>query len=163
LGRRLLPFGAAVAVVALSLLVVLSPPSGQAPPSSAKGAPSAGLYRLRAGKVTLWDGAAPFVAGDAIRVEVAPAGLEHVYVLGASPKGELTTLYEGAAAPEGRALLPQSWTLDGARASETLDVIFSREPLDAAARERVARERVRDAGVWTTRWILTLSSLRVAP
>ncbi len=122
---------------------------------AAKGQSAAAVYVLRGGRVSLWDGQARFVAGDAVRLELAPEGLENVWVGGVGADGGVTTLYEGkVTAP--RALLPLSWTLDGARAVETLDVVLSGEPLDAQARTRAVAMARRDERVWTTHLTLTL-------
>lgn len=115
----------------------------------AKGTPAATLWLKRGEQVTPWkDG--PLREGDAIRLEVAPAGFSHLAVvsLGPTPK----VLFATRPAPDGRTALTPAWTLDAEGTEEHLLLVLSREALtDEAAAHALGR---RDADVFTIEYRL---------
>jgi hypothetical protein len=95
---------------------------------TAKGTPAAALWLNRGGKVIAWNGQ-PVIAGDAVRIEVAPAGFTHVTVFDENTK---QVLYE-ARVPEGAPTLTPAWEFDGQAPSESLRVVLSRGPVGVDA------------------------------
>lgn len=122
---RGLALGFATAVVLLTVgpLVTQEPPA-----TTAKGSPSAALWLNRGGKVIAWSGQ-DIVAGDAVRIEVAPAGLTHVTVF---DEHAGLVLYE-AQVPDGAPTLTPAWAFDGQSASESIRVVLSRGPVSLDA------------------------------
>ncbi|MFZ5442215.1 MAG: anti-sigma factor family protein [Myxococcota bacterium] len=123
---RVVALGFATAAVLLTVGVL----STREPPSAftAKGAPSVALWLNRGGKVVAWTGQ-PVVAGDAVRIEVAPAGLTHVTVVDEHTR---QVLYE-AEVPDGAPTFTPAWAFDGQSPSESLRVVLSRGPVSAEA------------------------------
>lgn len=130
-GRPALAFGGLLAAAAAALvLVTIARPSTTL--VTAKGTPGVVVWLNRGGVVTKWEGQ-PIRPKDAIRLEVAPAGLDTVTVY---DEGTQTILYAAAIAPHGTSLTP-AWVLDGEAKAERLRVILSRgavprEALEAA-------------------------------
>lgn len=142
-----LGFATAAVLLTVGALVTQEPPA-----TTAKGSPSAALWLNRGGKVIAWNGQ-DIVAGDAVRIEVAPAGLTHVTVFDEHSR---LVLYE-AQVPDGAPTLTPAWAFDGQSASESLRVVLSRGPvsLDALSSATCAQ----DAELYCTRFTL----LREAP
>ncbi|MCC6335681.1 MAG: hypothetical protein IT380_17020 [Myxococcales bacterium] len=133
---RLPGFALAGAVAAL-LAVFAAPRLGGNDDVRPKGTPAATVWIKRGDAVTPWQGA-PLRPGDAIRLEVAPAGFPHLTVvqLGAAPR----ILYAAKPSAAGTALTP-AWTLDAEGTEERLAVVLSREPLSDATVAAVAGRR----------------------
>jgi len=96
--------------------------------TTAKGAPEVLLHIKRGDAVTTWDGAAPVVPGDRLRLEIAASGYRRVQVIGAG--GAL--LHDAPLRAPG--LLPVAWEVDDQPGPETLTVILSDHPRDRAWR-----------------------------
>lgn len=99
----------------------------------AKGTPAATLWLKRGEQVTAWKDE-PLREGDAIRLEVAPAGFAYLAVVSLSPAPKV--LYAAQPDATKATTLTPAWTLDAEGAEEHLVLVLSREALtdDAAAR-----------------------------
>lgn len=97
---------------------------------TAKGTPTAALWINHGGKVTAWKGQQVH-AGDAVRIEVAPAGFTHLTVYDEHTR---QVLYE-AVVPEGTPTLTPAWEFDGQASSEALRVVLSRAPVSTEVLE----------------------------
>ncbi|HUS66177.1 MAG TPA: hypothetical protein VMZ28_16605 [Kofleriaceae bacterium] len=96
--------------------------------TTAKGAPEVLLHIKRGDSVTTWDGAAPVIPGDRLRLEIAPSGYRRVQVIGSG--GAL--LHDAPLRAPG--LLPVAWEVDDQPGPETLTVILTDHPRDRAWR-----------------------------
>ena len=114
-----------------------------------KGAPSVGVYVLRAGQVGLWDGA-PLEAGDRIRLEVAPEQFRRVSVFSLAQAEQPRSLYAGPVTPGVRQVLPKAWQVDAAPTPEQLAVFFSDMEISAQAAEVLLTARD-PRSVWLVR------------
>jgi hypothetical protein len=121
---RVLALGLAAAAVLLTIGSLSTRDQPQL--ITAKGAPAAALWLHRDGKVLAWNGQ-PVHTGDAVRIEVAPAGFTHVTVFDEHTR---QVLYE-AVVPDGAPALTPAWQFDGQSPSESLRVILSRGPVGA--------------------------------
>ncbi len=125
------PWWRFVALGLATAAVILSAGYGatREPPQliTAKGTPAAALWLHREGKVIVWNGQ-PMLAGDAVRIEVAPAGFTHVTVYDEHTR---QVLYEARVADDAPTLTP-AWEFDGQAASESLRVVISRGPVSPA-------------------------------
>lgn len=122
---RWLTLGFATAVV---LFTVGTLTLRELPPVTAKGSPGVVLWLNRNGKVIAWNGQ-PVIAGDAVRLEVAPAGLTRVTVFDEQAR---QVLYE-AEVPDGAPTLTPAWAFDGQSPTESLRVVLSRKPVSLDA------------------------------
>ena len=113
------------APVAVMGVAVLALPGDEA---RSKGTPGLAVYVRHGSQVSRWDGKSSLAVGDALQLEVSPAGFPHLTVL--QPGG--TTLYEADIDANKALLLPQSWTLDAAPGPERITVVFSYNPLSSA-------------------------------
>jgi hypothetical protein len=145
----------ATAALASVLLVVLpgTPPREGSGYVAPKSAPAVAVYIKRGDQVFLWDGQAPLVPEDRIRLQVASETHRYVTVAARSEGGaaEWTVLYEGALstdAPE--TALPASWRVDAAGGEEVLRVLFSTEPLSEARAAELFPAAPRTETLWTT-------------
>ena len=130
-----------VGTVAASVAVAVVVRSSQ-PDVREKGIPSVSLYIKRGGDVSRWDGVAPVRAGDALMLEIDPAGYRAVSVESLSaPSPE--PLYQGELKGTGRVLVPQSFRVD-----------------DSPGPERLRVRLTGDAGDWTTVISLSKGGLR---
>ncbi|HEY0840117.1 MAG TPA: hypothetical protein VGD74_08015, partial [Vulgatibacter sp.] len=119
-GRKRLPawwgWAAAPALAAAVATVWFAGPPEPAPPGQAwlatKGGPSFAIFVKRGDDLVLWDGASPLVAGDRIRVRVAPKEFTHVAVGARDASGAWSVLYRGELGPGAEVLLPGSWEVD---------------------------------------------------
>ena len=118
--------GALAAVLCAVLVWVVVWPTRQ--DVSAKGMPTIRLHVRRGEGVFVWSGET-LVPGDAVRLEVASGGLQHLAVANVNPAGEVQVLHRETLASEEPHLLPLSWTLDAAPQDEVLLVVLSRRPL----------------------------------
>lgn len=145
--RRLRPMWTALAAaMVVALLLVAIPPVDE---TRAKSAPAVSVFARHNDRVELWDGRTPFHAGDAIRFEVYGGAMGAVTVL--SLNGEPKVLYQGPIRGEPRTLLPLSFTFDAARGPESVAVVLSLEPLDAAGLRQAIANDTRTESVWVTR------------
>ena len=124
-----------------------------------KGSPSVAVYVKRGERVSLWDGSAPFRAGDGLQLRVMPSGFPHATV--ASVEGaSLRRLYSASVPPEGTTLLPLSFTLDAAPGPEVLLLVFSAgEPSDHELKNALV-ELPRGRRQWATRLTLAKGETR---
>lgn len=120
---RFLTLGVAAAAVLLGVAWVSK--REPSPQFTAKGTPTAALWVSREGKVVAWNGQ-PLHVGDAVRIEVAPAGFTHVTVFDEHTQ---QVLYE-AQIPDASPTLTPAWQFDGKSPSESLRVVLSREAVD---------------------------------
>ena len=122
--------GALVAAVALAL--VLSRPGGQLDVDGlaitrAKGAADVGVYVKRGARVFLWDAGAGLVAGDAIRLRIAPAGYTHLAVFHDTGSA-VSLLYRTELDGRPSTLLDAAWTLDDTGERDDLIIVLSERP-----------------------------------
>ncbi|MDX2009011.1 MAG: hypothetical protein SFW67_02415 [Myxococcaceae bacterium] len=124
--RPALAFGGLLAAALALGVVTMTTPS--APAVTAKGAPEVVVWLNRGGVVTKWAGQ-PIRAKDAVRLEIAPAGLDTITVY---DERQQTILYAEGVAPHGTSLTP-AWAFDGQAEVERLRVIVSRGPVPLEA------------------------------
>lgn len=144
-------FGFAFAALAAALLVtvlVREPQRGDE--TTAKGLPAARLWWKHGEKTAEWRGE-KLVAGDAVRVEVAPAGFARVTVFD-EQSGEV--LYD-ARVDGGAPVLTPAWSLDGRAPAEKLRVVLSRAADKEPPAPGTACGGANDA--WCTQFTLELA------
>jgi hypothetical protein len=146
--RWVLPIPAVAALAALLAVVAL--PRRSAETVREKGAPAVALYVKRGDAVSAWDGKSTIRPGDRLRVGVRGSGFAQVSVASVSPGGEPTVLYSGPVDRVGETLLPLSFRVEGAGATEVLSVALGARPI--APEEHVAPPGSRSrAGTWVIR------------
>ncbi len=147
---RAWPVLATAAVAAVLAVVVVVPESpGRDGPAyiGSKSVPAVAVYIKRGEQVFVWDGRAPLVPEDLIRLKVASTEHGYVTVAGAP---EWAVLFAGPLSAEAETALPTSWRVDAAGSEEVLRVIFSTEPLPADETVRLFSEAPRTDNLWTT-------------
>lgn len=119
--RALFAFASLVLVVAVAGIVkfVAQPRSDTTP----KGLPAAALWLKRGDAVTPWKQGERLSLDSAVRWEIAPAGFTHVRVYDARSN---EVLFEAKVSGDAPVLTP-AWTFDGARDTETIRVVLSRD------------------------------------
>jgi hypothetical protein len=123
-GRRWLAFPALAAAAAVALLLLMPRPAIRE-----KGGPAIALFVKRGDAVPFrWEGA-PLEEGDAVQLEVQPAGFPQVTVFSVDARCAVTLEHQQAL--EGASLIPASWTLRGAAGGERLYVVFSHHSVTA--------------------------------
>lgn len=123
--RPVIAFGGLVAAAAaLAIGLVSSFAPSEHAGLTAKGSPEVVVWLNRQGTVMKWSGQ-PLRAKDAVRLEVAPAGLDTITVFDEVSR---TTLYSAAIPPTGTSLTP-AWAFDGESEAERLRVVVSRGPV----------------------------------
>ena len=154
-GNRWVWSGALAMAMALLVVVRVRPtpvPTPEATPGSyvgIKGAPTVVVHVRHGEAVSPWDGSRPVAVGDSVRLEVAAHGYPRVLVGSRTPAGDFVTLYEGEL-PEGGALLPASWRVDGESEGEHLVVVLSRASLAPDVLQRALSEQRRTPEMWVT-------------
>jgi hypothetical protein len=114
--------GAFVGSLAFAVVTRSSGPSG----IREKGPPTVSVYVKHGAEVRRWDGTGPVIAGDALMLEIDPAGYRFVSVeslSGLSPE----PLYVGELKGTGRVLVPHSFRVDESPGPERLRVRLSRD------------------------------------
>jgi len=130
--------GAAVACAAAFAL--MRGPSESAYDTT-KGAPSVWVHVQHEGVRCTWDGA-PLMAGDQIRLELAPENFRHVTVFSVGASGaDPTFLHRAPLRPHARSALDKAWQLDARGTSERLLIVFAKDELSVAAARKMLRER----------------------
>jgi len=128
---RLALVGVPALATAVAAVWLAALPRDEAPPPwlAAKGAPSIAIFVKRDASLSLWDGAAPFLPGDRIRLRIAPQEYTHaaVAVFDRSTLG-WSVLFEGEVRGS-EVLLPGSWELDAAPGAERLLVAMDAGPV----------------------------------
>jgi len=107
------------------------------------------VYVKHGEAVSLWNGVAPLHAGDALQLKVQAIGYDHV-TIGSPQHDSVRELYRTRAARGGATLLPASFTLDESPGSESLLIVFSRDPLSEAALRDAWHKLPRDRKMWAT-------------
>ena len=141
-----------LAGAAAGLLLIAAP--GRRERIVAKGSPSVAVYVLRDGQVSLWDGARPLRAGDAVQLRVQPGEFSQVTVASVE-HGELQELYRGEIRAGDATLLPAAFALDGQARDEKLLVVFSNAPLAPDRLRGAFQALTRDRQLWSTLLDLT--------
>lgn len=128
-----------------------SSPSEEALYTTARGAPSVGLYIKRGQRVSLWDGEQSVAPGDRLRLKVVPEGFTHVAVFTAQPSSSnegRQLLFASQIDDEGETMLPRAWEVDEAPGSELLIVVLGHEPLVGEQSVWEPRQDAPRAGLW---------------
>lgn len=120
-------------------------------PVASKGGPAVGVYIKRGERVARWDGQAPLLPRDRIRLEVAGAGFPYVTVASAQSAG-LKVLYAGPLSTAAPTQLPASWQLDSEGEREVLFILLSGQPLPATGID--IKQLQKDRQVWVRELIL---------
>jgi hypothetical protein len=131
------------------VLVVTARHTERTEMTTAKGFPSFAVWVDRGGRVQLWDGRAPFMAGDRIQLRVAAAGFRHL-VVGLEEGGTWSVLYDGPVAPRGESDLPVSFRVDEQPGPMRLGLLLCAEGCGRPDLPRAAAQSPRDAERWWT-------------
>lgn len=116
--RLLFVPGIAAAAVAVAFVSSL----GHTPSTTSKGSPSARVWLHRADRTVPWNGE-PVEPGDAVRVEIASAGFEHLVVF---DERTGSVLYEATVSSR-EPLLTPAWQLDDEGPGERLRVVLDHD------------------------------------
>lgn len=118
----------------------------------AKGSPAVQVLVHRGVATWVWDGRTPILPGDALALEVACEGLDHVTV--ASPTGAGWTRIKEVDCPASRGALPFTLVADDAPGSESFDVVLSHGAVSDAALQSAIAENRHAADVWVDAFVL---------
>lgn len=136
-GRRwrwAIPLAAALAAsVPLALRTGAGAPEPTLGATREKGVPAVVVYVKRGEVVTAWDGRAPLLPGDRLRIGVRAGPYAQLSVASLPSHGNPTLLYAGPLAPRGETLLPVSFRVDADGSAEVLSVIASDAPVGLPA------------------------------
>jgi hypothetical protein len=144
-------FGAALALAAVMVLLV----RGRRVPVdyvATKGTPAVQVLVRRGVDTWVWDGRSPIFAGDALAIEVACEGLDHITVAVPGVGGWARIKELGC--PARHAPLPFTLVADDAPGDESFAVVLSHNALsDSDLRESVAESR-RSGDIWVGVFVL---------
>jgi hypothetical protein len=127
----------AVLLASAAAFLLWRQPTEHATYGTSKGAPSVLVHVQHEGVHSTWDGA-PLMAGDQIRLEVAPEEFSYVSVFLPGEHGEpARLLFQGPVKRHARTPLDKAWQLDAWPADERLTVVFSRAPLTSSEVRRL--------------------------
>lgn len=114
-----------------------------------KGSADVAVFVKRSGRVFVWDQRESLRAGDAIRLQIAPAGFRLATVF-ADDGAALTELHRAPLAGDRPVLLEAAWTLDSSEGGDAIVVVLSDHPIDATT-ARAALDGLTSAHVWARR------------